>query len=83
MEERNVGQRTQLDVLLAQSTVLNAQVALVQSRQAQVNAGYGLVSAIGKLNSRELGLAVSHYNPEEHYRAVKDLWYGLRTPSGR
>ncbi|MDD9909979.1 MAG: TolC family outer membrane protein [Ahrensia sp.] len=83
IEERNVGQRTQLDVLDAQSVVLDAQELQIQSRRNEVVAGYALVSAIGRLNSRSLNLRVAHYDPKEHYRAVKDRWYGLRTPSGR
>ncbi len=81
--ERDVGQRTQLDVLNAQSQVLTAQELLLQSEQLEITAGYRLVAGIGSLNSRELGLRVSHYSPEEHFDAVKDKWYGLRTPSGR
>ncbi len=83
IEERNVGQRTQLDVLDEQSVVLDAEVALVDARSARITAGYALVAAIGRLNSKTLGLNVRHYEPKEHYRAVKDLWFGLRTPSGR
>ncbi|MEL6785049.1 MAG: TolC family outer membrane protein [Pseudomonadota bacterium] len=82
IEERNVGQRTQLDVLLQQSQVLNAQLNVVESRKAQVDAGYALVAAIGRLGGRTLGLHVRHYDPKEHYNKVKDLWFGLRTPSG-
>ncbi len=83
IEERNVGQRTQLDVLDAQSVLLNARELQVQSRRNLVVAGFALVSAIGRLNSRALNLRVAHYNPKEHYVSVKDKWYGLRTPSGR
>lgn len=83
IEERNVGQRTQLDVLDSQSVLLQAQELLVTSRRAEVAAGYGLVAAIGRLNSRTLNLPVDHYTPVAHYEAVKDRWYGLRTPSGQ
>lgn len=83
IEERNVGQRTQLDVLDAQSVVLNAQELEIQSRRNQVVAGYALVSAIGRLNSQTLGLNVRHYRPKAHYNEVKDKWFGLRTPTGR
>jgi len=81
-EERNVGQRTQLDVLEAQSALLNAQIALNQARRDRVVAAYGLISATGRLNSRRIGLQVRHYNPTAHFEEVKDKWYGLRTPSG-
>lgn len=82
IEERNVGQRTQLDVLLQQSQVLNAQLNVVEARKVQVDAGYALVSSIGRLSSRKLGLSVRHYDPKQHYDKVKDLWFGLRTPTG-
>ncbi|MEL6735617.1 MAG: TolC family outer membrane protein [Pseudomonadota bacterium] len=81
-EERNVGQRTQLDVLEAQSNLLNAQISLNQARRDKVVAAYGLFSAMGVLNSRRIGLQVRHYEPVAHFNAVKDKWYGLRTPSG-
>ena len=83
IEERNVGQRTQLEVLNSQSTVLDAQVSLVGARKARLTAGYALVAAMGRLNSRRLRLPVRHYDPVEHFEEVKDMWFGLRTPSGR
>jgi outer membrane protein len=42
-----------------------------------------LSSAIGRLSASQLGLDVAVYQPKEHYDAVKDKWYGLRTPDGR
>lgn len=83
IEERNVGQRTTLDVLNAQATVLDAQVAQVQAQRNLVVSSYALASAVGRLTASRLGLNVRQHNPEEHYNAVKDLWYGLRTPDGR
>ncbi|WP_306118327.1 MULTISPECIES: TolC family outer membrane protein [unclassified Roseitalea] len=83
VEERNVGQRTTLDVLNAQSTLLDAQVGLVQAQRDLVVSSYALASAIGRLSAERLGLNVQVHEPEEHYEAVKDLWYGLRTPDGR
>ena len=83
VEERNVGQRTQLDVLNTQSTLLQAQELLVNSRRNTIAAGYRLVAAIGRLSSQRIGLRVAHYSPKAHYEEVKDKWYGLRTPSGQ
>lgn len=83
VEERNVGQRTTLDVLNARSTVLNAQIALVQAQRNLVVSSYALASAVGRLEAKRLGLRVAAHDPEEHYDAVKDKWYGLRTPDGR
>lgn len=83
VEERKVGQRTTLDVLNTQQGLINAQISLVTSEREIVVAGYALMSAIGRLNARRLGLNVTLYDPVEHYLAVKDKWYGLRTPDKR
>ena len=83
IEERKVGQRTTLDVLNTQQEVINAQIALAQARRDLVVASYAALSAIGKLDAPTLKLAVARYEPEDHYHAVKDKWYGLRTPDGQ
>ncbi|WP_292274694.1 TolC family protein, partial [Mesorhizobium sp.] len=83
IEERNVGQRTTLDVLNAQNAVITAKINQASSERDVVVASYAILSAIGRLSAGQLGLAVTKYNPEEHYNAVKDKWIGLRTPDGR
>ena len=83
IEERNVGQRTTLDVLDSQADVINAQISLVEAERNVVVASYAILSAVGNLSARKLSLQVAEYRPEEHYNAVKDKWYGLRTPDGR
>lgn len=83
IEERTVGQRTTLDVLQQQQQVLQARESLAQAQRNRVVASYLLLDAIGRLSVKQLGLAVANYRPQEHYEAVKDKWYGLRTPDGR
>lgn len=83
IEERNVGQRTTLDVLNAQADVISAQINLASAEHDVVVASYAILSATGQLTVRHLGLAVAEYKPQEHYEAVKDKWFGLRTPDGR
>jgi outer membrane protein len=83
IEERAVGQRTALDVLESQQAVLNAQILLATSERDAIVASYAVLSAIGRLSSDQLKLAVVRYNAEDHYLAVKDKWFGLRTPDGR
>ena len=51
IEERNVGQRTTLDVLNAQADVITAQVNLVSSERDVVVASYAILSAIGHLSA--------------------------------
>jgi outer membrane protein len=83
IEERNVGQRTTLDVLNSQADLISAQINQVSAERDLVVASYAIASAIGRLSAGRLGLQVAEYHPEEHYNAVKDKWYGLRTPDGR
>lgn len=82
-EERRVGQRTTLDVLDAQATVLTAQENLIVAQYNQLVASFSLLSAVGRLLPQPLRLPVAVYEPAQHYEAVKDKWYGLRTPDGR
>lgn len=83
IEERNVGQRTTLDVLNAQADVITAQIDLASSQRDVVVASYAIVSAIGALTAERLGLQVAIHRPQEHYDAVKNKWGGLNTPDGR
>jgi outer membrane protein len=83
IEERNVGQRTTLDVLNSQADLISAQINQVSAERDLVVASYAILSATGRLSAGRLGLQVAEYQPEEHYNAVKDKWYGLRTPDGR
>ncbi|MEO1200035.1 MAG: TolC family outer membrane protein [Pseudomonadota bacterium] len=81
-EEARVGQRTTLDVLDAEQELLDARVDLVIAERDKVVASYALLSSIGRLSAPGLGLAVREYVPERNYEAVRDQWFGLRTPSG-
>jgi len=83
IEERKVGQRTTLDVLDSQQTVLTARESLVQSQRDAAVASYLLLAFMGRLTVHNLGLQVAEYHPEDHYEATKDRWYGLRTVDGR
>ena len=82
-EEARVGQRTTLDVLNAQQTLLNARVSLVGAQRDRVVASYAVLATIGKLSLNTLGLSVKQYNPVTHFNQVKDKWFGLRTPDGK
>jgi outer membrane protein len=82
-EEQKVGQRTALDVLDAQQELLRAQLSLIQIENNRYLSSFSLLSAIGQLNAERLGLAVNVYRPQTHYDAVKNKWFGTRTPDGR
>jgi outer membrane protein len=82
-EEAKVGQRTTLDVLNAQQSLLNSRVALIGAQRDRVVASYSLLSAVGRLSADTLSLPVERYDAQVHYEQVKDKWWGLRTPDGR
>ncbi|WP_055038748.1 TolC family outer membrane protein [Blastochloris viridis] len=82
-EEARVGQRTTLDVLNAQTELVNSQVALVTAQRDRIVASYSLLSGIGRLSARQLGLKVGEYDDAVHYNQVRDAWFGVRTPSGK
>lgn len=83
IEEQKVGQRTTLDVLNQQQSLIEARETLVIAQRAQVVAAYSVLSSMGGLSSDRLGLKVATYKPQQHYNAVRDKWIGLRTPDGR
>jgi outer membrane protein len=82
-EEARVGQRTTLDVLNAQQTLVNARVALVTAQHDRVVASYTLLSAVGRLSPQVLGLRAPVYDARVHYHQVRDSWIGVRTPDGK
>lgn len=71
--ENTVGNRTILDILNAQQELLNAQVQLETARRNAYVAGFNLLSAMGKAESRDLGLdGGALYDPVVNYDHVKD-----------
>jgi len=82
-EEAKAGQRTTLDVLNAQQTLVNARVALVTAQHDRVVASYAVLNAVGRLSPQVLKLSTTTYDPSVHYQQVRDSWFGVRTPDGR
>ena len=76
-EEAKVGDRTVLDILDAEQEYLDSRVALVRARRDEFVAGYELMSAIGRLSVAHLGLDVTPYDTELHYREVRNKFWGL------
>lgn len=70
--ENSVGNRTVLDILNAEQELVNAQVQLVTARRNAYVAGFSLLSAMGLVSGKDLGLdAGTLYDPEAHYRAAR------------
>ena len=81
--EAQAGQRTTLDVLISQQDLISAKVRLIGAQRDRVVASYMLLSAIGRLDHRNLLLPVAGYELQTHYHQVRDAWHGLRTPAGQ
>jgi TolC family type I secretion outer membrane protein len=75
-QENLVGARTTLDVLDAEQELLDAQVNLVSAERDHIVAGFAVLAAVGRLTAQDYGLAVTPYDPDKNYRAVRDQWYG-------
>jgi outer membrane protein len=82
-KEAQAGQRTTLDVLNAQQDLTAARARLILAQRDRVVASYTLLSAIGRLDHKQRALVTPDYEPRTHYHQVRDLWHGLRTPSGQ
>jgi outer membrane protein len=74
--EASVGSRTVLDVLDAEQELLDARVSHVRARRDELVAMYEVKSALGQMTARDLELPVTLYDPREHYREVRDKWFG-------
>ncbi len=83
VQERDVGQRTTLDVLDAQQDLLDARTALVRAQRDRVVASYALLATTGGLTAANLGLPVQLYDSSAHYTAVRNEIFSLTTPDGR
>lgn len=70
-QEQLYGVRTTLDVLDAEQELFSNRVAYVRAERGQTVNGYRLLSAIGRLTARDLGLHVKAYDPALHYDDVK------------
>jgi outer membrane protein len=82
-KEAQAGQRTTLDVLNSQQDLTGARARLITAQKDRVIASYTLLAAIGRLDRPHLALATPDYDPGVHYQQVRDVWKGLRTPSGQ
>ena len=69
--ENSVGNRTILDILNAEQELVNAQVNLVTARRNAYVAGFNLLAAMGRTQSKDLALdadlGAALYDPQTHY----------------
>ncbi|TDX60945.1 outer membrane protein [Methylosinus sp. sav-2] len=82
-DEARFGQRTTLDVLNAQQTLLNARVDLVTAQRDRVVASYAVLGAIGRLYAERLNLDATIYDPTQDLEEARSKWIGLEGPNER
>ena len=75
-QEALVGSRTVLDVLDAEQELLDARVSLVRAQRDEVVAAYGLLSVVGRLTARQLGLPVTYYEFDADYEDTRGSIWG-------
>lgn len=78
IQERDVGQRTTLDVLNAQAELTQAREAQIQANAGRVVAAFALLSATGGLSALNLGLNVEVKSAAGYVATVEDIWQELR-----
>jgi len=81
IEERNVGQRTTLDVLNARAELTAAQEGRIGAQSSRLIAAFSLVAASGRLSARDLGLPVQIMTGGGYMQKVEDVWQELRSIS--
>jgi outer membrane protein TolC len=74
--ELEVGEGTKLTVLDAQTKLLDAQRGLEQARHDALVAAYQILSLMGMLTTKDLGLSVERYNIDGYYEEVESAFFG-------
>ena len=79
VQERDVGQKTTLDVLNAESVLTTANEAAVSAAANRVIAAFSLISATGRMSPRDLGLRASPKSADQYTQKVEDTWTEARS----
>ena len=80
-QEYQVGSRSTIDVLNAEQALVGAQISQVVAQHDQLISSYQLLSAMGRLTARHLGVT-GIYDVKEHYNDVRNKWIGLDPETG-
>lgn len=79
--EYRAGERSTLDVLVAEQTLRDAELALIAARHDQYVATAALLRQLGRLEARALIPAIPTYSPADNFRKVEQAgavpWIGM------
>jgi outer membrane protein len=78
IQERDVGAKTTLDVLNAQSELTAAREQLISASASQIIASFALLAASGQLSVGGLDLRVEMHSADGYIATVEDVWQELR-----
>ncbi len=78
IEERNVGQRTTLDVLNARADLTTVQESEIIAQSNRFVAAFSLIAATGRLSASDLGLPVQ-IQTNIGINNIEDIWLDLRS----
>src|SRR6185437_8412621 len=79
IQERDVGQKTTLDVLNQEATVETSQEALIGANANRVIAAFTLIAQEGKLTAADLGLGTPTKSARSYIKEVEDTWEEVRS----
>jgi outer membrane protein len=79
IQERDVGQKTTLDVLNAEATLTTSKEALIGASANRVLAAFNLIAATGRLTARDLTLRTATKSAAAYTAKVEDTWEELHT----
>ena len=75
--ETVVGDRSTLEVLIAEQDFVNAEVSLLTARRNAYVAAFQILASTGDLTAAGLRLPVKLYDPGVHYRRDANRWIGF------
>jgi len=81
-KQQVLGRKTITDVLVAEQTLIQAQIARTTAQYTALIAEFSLAQALGTLTGTDLKLHVPLYDPTEHFRRVENKWIGLGPAAG-
>lgn len=73
-QEQQVGLRTTLDVLNAEQELRNAELSQVQARRDEYVAAATVISAMGRLEARNLIPTIPQYDAKANFRRLRITW---------
>lgn len=78
IQERDVGQKTTLDVLNAQADLTSARETLITARATKMIAAFALLAASGRLSAEDMKLNVEVKSADGYISSVEKVWAELR-----